>query len=239
MKTVLITGANQGIGLEVARQLAGLGYEVYLAYRNKSKGIAAVEALKAAGLKNVHGLEMDVTDARSIRAARLSLESEIGALDILINNAGIAGEQPQTMSAGSSENLKSVFETNFFGAVQTTQELLPLLEKSDEPAIINVSSEMGSLSVQSNTRNPNRGLYDAYSCSKAALNAFTVMLANHYKNGHFRINSVTPGYTATNLNHYQGAKTPGQGAGVIVKYVTRGSDGLSGKFFNQDGEVPW
>lgn len=239
MKTVLITGANQGIGFETARQLAQLDYFVYLGSRDKRKGMEAVNKLKKLGLSNVAGLELDVTNIHSIVQARQEMESMVDALDILINNAGISGEQPQNSAAGEIGNLRSIFETNFFGAVQIAQQFIPLLKKSKEPVILNISSEMGSLTIQSDTDNPNRGLYDAYSCSKAALNAFTVMLANELKAEGFSINSVTPGYTATNLNHYQGAKTPEEGAGVIVKQVTRNSDRPTGKFFNNEGEVPW
>src|SRR5579872_3736192 len=118
MKTVVITGANKGIGLETAKQLAGLGYHVYLGSRDKTKGLAAVEKLKAEGAGNIDFIEIDITNIHSIQSARQDLGHKIRQLDILINNAGIAGEQPQTMSTGKVENLRSVFETNFFGAVQ-------------------------------------------------------------------------------------------------------------------------
>jgi NAD(P)-dependent dehydrogenase (short-subunit alcohol dehydrogenase family) len=239
MKTVLITGASQGIGFETARQLAQLGYFIYLGSRHKKRGLEAVAKLKESGISNIALVELDVTDLNSIKQARRQLEGEINTLDILINNAGIAGNQPQHIATGDMENLRNIFETNFFGAVQATQQFIPLLKKSDDPLILNVSSEMGSLTIQGNTKNPNRGLYDAYSCSKTALNAFTVMLASQFKSARFRVNSVTPGYTATNLNQYKGAKTPEEGARVIVEYATRENNGSTGKFFNKDGEVPW
>lgn len=239
MKNVLITGANQGIGFETARQLAQSGYFIYLGSRNKKKGLDAVSKLKALGISNVVSLELDVTNIHSIEQAEKELKNQTDVLDILINNAGVSGAQPQNISSGAIENLRNVFETNFFGAVQATRQFIPLLRKSAQPVIINVSSEMGSLAVQSHTTNPNRGLYDAYSCSKAALNAFTVMLANEHKEAGFKIYSVTPGYTATNLNQYKGAKTPEEGANVIVKYVTKSGEMPTGKFFNIDGEVPW
>lgn len=239
MKTVLITGANQGIGFETARLLAQSGYFVYLGCRSKNKGQEAINKLYESGISNIALLELDVTDAHSVREARHKLESRTDVLDVLINNAGIAGEQPQHIATGTMENLRKVFETNFFGVVQTTQQFIPLLKKSGQPVIINVSSEMGSLKTQSNTTNPNRGLYDAYSCSKTALNAFTVMLANEFKGAGFVINSVTPGYTATGLNHYQGLKTPEEAAVAIVKYATSGSPATTGKFFSIDSEIPW
>jgi len=146
---------------------------------------------------------------------------------------------PQAISIYEIENLRNVFDTNFFGAVQTTQQFIPLLKKSNEPRIVNVSSELGSLAVHNNTQNPNYGIYDAYSCSKTALNAFTVMLANEFKNANFKINSVTPGYTATDLNQFKGTQTVEKAAKVIVKYATLDNDGPTGKYFKEAGEVDW
>ena len=239
MKTVLITGANKGIGFETARQLAQLGYFVYLGSRDKIKGLDALEKLKALGTNNVDYVEIDVTDIDSIKKAKQELESKIDVLDVLINNAGISGGQPQNMSSLEIENLRKVFDTNFFGAVQTTQEFIPLLKKSGEPRIVNVSSGLGSLTVHSTTQNLNFALYDAYSCSKTALNAFTVMLANEYSDTNFKINSVTPGYTATDLNQHKGTQTAEQGAKIIVKYATVDNSGPTGKFLKEDGEIDW
>lgn len=239
MKTVLITGANKGIGFETAKQLAQSGYFVYLGSRNKIKGLEALEKLKALGINNVDCIEIDVTNINSIKSARKELESKVRQLDVLINNAGIGGGQAQNLSTGEIENLRKVFDTNFFGAVQTTQQFIPLLKKSNEPRIVNVSSGLGSLTIHSSTQNPNYAIYDAYSCSKTALNAFTVLLAKEFRNTNFKINSVTPGYTATDLNHFQGTQTPEQAAKVIVKYATVDKDGPTGKFLKEDGEVDW
>ena len=140
---------------------------------------------------------------------------------------------------GEIENLRNVFDTNFFGAVQTTQQFIGLLKKSNEPRIVNVSSELGSLTAHTTTQNPNYKIYDAYSCSKTALNAFTVMLANEFRDTNFKINSVTPGYTATDLNQFKGTQTAEQGAKVIVKYATVNSDGPTGKYLKEAGEVDW
>jgi NAD(P)-dependent dehydrogenase (short-subunit alcohol dehydrogenase family) len=240
MKTTLITGANKGIGFETAKQMAQLGYFVYMGCRHHLKGLEAVEKLNAFGISNVNTIEIDVTNINSIKQARQELETKIGALDVLINNAAIAGEQPQSVSAGELENLRKVFETNFFGVVQTTQQFLELLRKSNEPRIVNVSSELGSLMLRNNpARKSASQIYDAYGCSKTALNAFTVMLANELKGTNFKINSVTPGYTATDLNQHKGIKTAEQGAIPIVKYATLSNDGPTGKFFKDEGEVPW
>lgn len=239
MKTALITGANQGIGYETAKQLAELGYFVYIGSRIESKGIAAKEKLNASGLNNVDFVTLDVTAISSIQSAKRILESKTQQLDLLINNAGIAGGQPQNISAISMESLREVFETNFLGAIQTTQQLIELLKKSKAPKIINISSPLGSLTFQSNTQNPNHRIYDAYSCSKTALNAFTLLLAREFQNTNFSINSVEPGYTATNLNQYQGTQTPEQAAAIIVK-LAMSTDAPTGKFFDRDGnELAW
>jgi len=239
MKTVLITGANKGIGFETARQLAQSGYFVYLGSRDKVKGIDAIKILKDSGISNIELLELDVSDTDSIKSARKELEFKIDVLDVLINNAGISGGQPQNISSIKIEDLRKVFDTNFFGAVQTTQEFMPLLKKSNEPRIVNVSSGLGSLTIHNSTQNPNYAIYDSYSCSKTALNAFTVLLAKEFRNTNFKINCVTPGYTATDLNHFQGTQTPEQAAKVIVKFATVDNDGPTGKFLSEAGEIDW
>ena len=239
MKTVLITGANQGIGFETARQLAGLGYFVYIGSRDPLKGQAAVAALQQQGILNVALLKLDITDPQSVGQARQQLENEAGILDILINNAGIAGPQPQNINTVDPDFLKAVFNTNFFGAVRLTQQLIPLMRKSGLPVIVNVSSELGSLATHQVTHNGNYLRYDAYSASKTALNAFTVLLAEQLKDTPFKINSVTPGYTATNLNDYKGARSPAEAAQIIVQYATLGHDGPTGSFFSQQGPVSW
>lgn len=240
MRTALITGANKGIGFETAKQLAQLGYFVYLGSRDKTRGSEAVKKLNDSGISNVELIEIDVTNIDSIEKARQELETKTGTLDVLINNAGIAGKQPQNISTVDIENLQEVFETNFWGAVQTTQQFINLLKKSNEPRIVNVSSLLSSLTLHMDllADNPARGIYDAYSCSKTALNAFTVLLACEFRNTNFKINSVEPGYTATDLNQFKGTQTPEQAAKPIVKYATLDHDGPTGKFFKEE-EIPW
>jgi NAD(P)-dependent dehydrogenase (short-subunit alcohol dehydrogenase family) len=241
MKTVLITGANKGIGFETAKQMAQSGYFVYLGSRDKVKGLDAIKKLNELGISNVEAIEMDVTNIDSIKRAKAVLETKIDALDILINNAGIAGEQPQTPSLVELENLRTVFETNFFGVVQVTQQFIDLLKKSNEPVIVNVSSSLSSLTLHSNAANNSAtyGVYDAYGCSKTALNAFTVMLAYEFRGTNFKINSIAPGYTATDLNQHKGTQTVEQAGRIIVQYATQTDDGVTGKLFKEGGEIPW
>jgi NAD(P)-dependent dehydrogenase (short-subunit alcohol dehydrogenase family) len=239
MKTVLITGANKGIGFETARQLAQSGYFVYVGSRDKMRGLDAINKLNGMGISNAEFIQLDITNIDSIQKAKQTLESKVDSLDVLINNAGISGGLPQNISSIKMEDLRKVFDTNFFGAVQTTQQFIPLLKKSKEPKIINVSSGLGSLAIHSNTQNSNFKIYDAYSCSKTALNAFTVMLANEFKDAPFKINSVTPGYTATDLNNFKGTQTVEQAAKVIVRFANMDKDGPTGKFLGESGEVAW
>lgn len=240
MKTALVTGANKGLGFETAKQLAARGYFVYIGSRDKLKGLEAIEKLKAFGLSNVACTEIDVTNLSSIKSARLEIETKIKSLDILVNNAGIRGEVPQPASKVPIGRLRKVFETNFFGAVQMTQEFMGLLGKSDQPRIVNVTSDLASLT---NHNDPTWKFYPfksaAYGPSKTALNAYTVMLAFELRDSNFKVNCVTPGRTATDFNNFQGEKTVEQGATVIVKYATLDKDGATGKFFSDEGETAW
>ena len=240
MKSALVTGANKSIGFETARQLAQLGYFVYTGSRDKMKGLAAIEKLKAMGLTNVDCIQLDVTDINSIKSARQELEVKTKKLDILINNAGISGGFPQAATKVSHETLRLVFETNFFGSIQVTQEFIELLKKSDQPRIVNVTTELSSLT---NHSNPNWKFAQfkpaAYGPSKTALNAYTVMLAVELKDTNFKVNCVCPGFTATDFNNHQGTRTVEQGANVIVKYATLDKDGATGKFFSEEGEIAW
>ncbi|MET3879118.1 SDR family NAD(P)-dependent oxidoreductase [Chitinophaga sp. OAE865] len=240
MRTVLITGANKGLGFETAKQLAQAGNFVYLGSRDIINGQSAAGKLKAAGITNVAAIHIDVTDINSIRKAKAELENSVGALDLLINNAGISGEQPQYIAEYSMEAIRALFETNYFGAVQTTQVMLPLLRKSSAPSIINVSSEIGSLTMQTSAeRPPNWSNFSTYGATKTALNGFTVMLANELRGEHITVNSVTPGYTATDLNQFKGFKTVEEGAKAIVQLAMLEDRSITGRFFKDGGEIPW
>jgi NAD(P)-dependent dehydrogenase (short-subunit alcohol dehydrogenase family) len=240
MKSALVTGGNKSIGFETAKQLAQLGYFVYLGSRDNTKGLKAIKNLNAIGLSNVDCIQLDITDLNSIKAARQQLESKIQNLDILINNAGISGGFPQPATKVSIDTIRLVFETNFFGTVQVTQEFIELLKKSDQPRIVNVTTELSSLT---NHSNPNWKFAQfkpaAYGPSKTALNAYTVMLADELKDTNFKVNCVCPGFTATDFNNHRGDKKVEDAASVIVKYATLGQDGPTGKFLSEEGETAW
>lgn len=239
-KVALVTGANKGIGFETAKQLAKLGHFVFLGSRDEQNGQKAVVELKKIGFTNVEAVQLDVTKLSTIQSTAKFIESKFGWLDVLVNNAGILGEMPQQASNSSIQNLKNIFETNFFGAVQTTQSLLDLLKQSASPRIVNVSSDLGSLTQNNNPEYP---FYEVkllgYNSSKTALNALTVMLAHELKNTDFKVNSVNPGYTATDLNGHTGAQQTGEAAKIIVEYATLPKNGPTGKFISDYGETPW
>ena len=240
MKTVLITGANKGIGFETAKQLAKLDYFVYIGSRDKEKGQRAKQEMHISGLRNVDVIELDVTNIDSIKKSKRILETKITKLDVLINNAGIRGEVPQVASKIPIERINEIFETNFFGVIQVTQEFIPLLKKSEVPIVVNVTSDLGSLTCRSDPTLKNYRLERAgYGPSKTALNAYTVALAVEFKDSKFKINCVNPGHTATDFNNYQGTKSVAQGASVIVKYAILNESGPTGKYFSEEGETPW
>jgi NAD(P)-dependent dehydrogenase (short-subunit alcohol dehydrogenase family) len=240
MKSALVTGANKSIGFETAKQLAQLGYFVYIGSRDKAKGVKAIENLKAIGLTNVDCIQLDVTDINSIKVARQELEAKTQKLDILINNAGISGGFPQPATKVSIDTLRLVFETNFFGAVQVTQEFIELLKKSEQPRIVNVTTELSSLTSHSDPNWKFAQLKPAAYCpSKTALNAYTIMLAVELKDTNFKVNCVCPGFTATDFNNHMGDKKVEDAATVIVKYAVLDKDGATGEFLNAEGKIAW
>lgn len=236
----LVTGGNKGIGFAAAKQLLSLGYFVYVGARDETKGLAAVHRLNALGFNKTSLLVIDITDIKSVKAAAEQLSSQAGKLDVLINNAAIGGRQPQSASSVDIAVLREVYGTNFFGTVQVTQAMLPLMQKSRAPRIVNVSSELGSLGYHYREKSVYFASHlMAYSTSKTAVNAFTLMLAIEKQHTAFKINSVTPGYTATDLTDHTGSQTPEEAAQVIVKYATLGPDGPSGQFFGSAGQMFW
>jgi NAD(P)-dependent dehydrogenase (short-subunit alcohol dehydrogenase family) len=245
MKTALITGANKSIGFEAARQLLQQGYYVYLGSRDAQKGQQAVAQLKAEGLTQVAPLVIDVTDGASIAAAREVLGQKTPVLDVLINNAGILGGMVQPALSSSLAMIKEVFDTNVFGVIEVTQAFIDLLRQSPAPRIVNVTSGLGSLTLHND---PSWKYYAvkgaAYQPSKAALNAYTIMLAYELRDTPFKVNAVDPGYTATDFNHHSGPGTVQDAAARVVKAAVLGADGPTSQFFSDDnapetGISPW
>ncbi len=240
-EVVLITGANKGIGFEVARQLGHAGFTVLLGARDASRGEQAAAKLRAEG-SDVRAVEADLNRATESGAALAGqINEEFGHLDVLINNAAIFIQQKDGHASDVDiEILRQTFETNFFGTVAFTQPLLPLLRAAEHARIVNVSSGLGSLDINSDPGSP---FYHAkslaYNASKAALNMFTVGLAYDLRDTKIRINSACPGYTATDLNNHSGPQTVEEGAVAIVRLAQLPEDGPTGSFIHKDGTYSW
>ena len=240
MKSVLISGANKGIGFETARLMAEQGYQVFLGSRNRESGQHARQQLNALGLERIEIVELDITDDRRVDQARQAVEKLTDKLDVLINNAGIRGEVPQPASTFSVSQMKQIYETNLFGAIRVTQAFMPLLNRAELPVIVNVSSDLGSLTFRSNPDWKNYTLERAgYAPSKTALNAYTVALAAEFHDTHFKINCVDPGHSDTDFNNHMGKQPADQAAETVVRYAILDKQGPHGKFFDRDGEIPW
>lgn len=245
MKKAFITGANKGIGFEAAKQLLQIGFYVYIGSRNLENGLQAVEKLKAEGLTNVEAIQIDVTDDNSVKNARIEIGKKTDVLDVLINNAGINGGAPYTALEANSEQFFSAFNTNVFGVARVTQAFIDLLKKAPEPRIVNVSTSVGSLTLQSdpNWLGYNFAKYAVYGASKSALNMFTIHLAYELRDTAFKVNAVCPGYTKTEFTNFNGGEVKIAGQ-RIVKYVLLDKDGVTGKFISEEtnpetGEIAW
>ncbi len=237
-KVALITGANKGIGFEVARQIALAGWTVLAAARNEALGRQAADKLQAEGL-DVQFVLIDLDAPQTATTAAQIIQEKFGKLDLLINNAAIAGDGDASPSQVSYETVRAVMNTNYAGTVAVTQALLPLLKAAGKAQIINVSSELGSVSLHNDPAwkyAPVKLL--AYCASKAALNMFTVQLAYEFRDGSLAVNSVNPGYTATDLNHHRGSQTVPQGAAEIVR-VALLDPPVTGKYLETAGEIAW
>jgi NAD(P)-dependent dehydrogenase (short-subunit alcohol dehydrogenase family) len=242
-KIALVSGANKGLGFETSRQLAELGIKVFMGARNESRGTAAAQKLQAEG-HDVKYLQLDVTDPGQIRQVCSLIEKESGRLDILVNNAGIAhdGDPFFSNSAAtvSMQALRETFDVNFFGLVELTQALLPLIRKSRAGRIVNLSSLLGSLTLHSD---PQAGLADvkplAYDASKAAVNQFTIHLAALLKNTPIKVNSAHPGWVKTDLGGCEAPMETVDGAKTGVALATLDDDGPSGGFFQMGESLPW
>ena len=235
-RVALVTGGNKGIGLEIARQLAQAGVHVIIGARDADRGRTAVEDLASDGLV-AQTVRLDLDDQPSIAKATAEIEAEHGHLDILVNNAGIFDFTDATPSKASIEAVRRVMEVNFIGALAVTQAMLPLLRKAPTGRIVNLSSSLGSLTLNGDPSSPYYSQqYIGYNASKAALNMLTVELSEELRGTEIRVNSVSPGFVKTDLTGY-GTMTPEEGARLPVQYALGGD--ATGGFFEPDGVTPW
>ena len=247
-KVALITGANKGIGLEIARGLARDGITVLVGARDDSRGESAAKLLRDEGL-DTHFVRVDVTDPAVVAEAARTIESAYGRLDILVNNAGISrpdGEQPNMdratwlPSKADVDAMRAVFAVNVFGIVVVTNAMLPLLRRAGAARIVNVTSEVGSFALTLDQSSPYWGMISlAYPVSKTAANMVTVEYAKELWDTSIKVNAVCPGYTATDLNNHSGFKTAAEGARVAVRLAQIDADGPTGGFFNETGPLRW
>ncbi|MFB7355935.1 SDR family NAD(P)-dependent oxidoreductase [Streptomyces gardneri] len=235
----LVTGANKGIGYEIAAGLGALGWSVGVGARDDQRRKAAVERLRAAGV-DAFGVPLDVTDDASATAAARLIEQQAGRLDVLVNNAAITGDWPQEPTRVDPATIRTVVETNVIGVIRVTNAMMPLLRRSAAPRIVNMSSSVGSLTRQSGTAAEQAGpVAVAYSPSKTFLNAVTLQYARELSGTNILINAGCPGYVATGLNDFRGIRTPEQGAAIAIKLATLPRNGPTGQFFEDTGTVPW
>jgi NAD(P)-dependent dehydrogenase (short-subunit alcohol dehydrogenase family) len=238
-KIALITGANKGIGFEIARQLSEQGNFVLIGARDEARGKEAAAELAALG-QAVAPLPIDVTDPASIARAAQDIEEQHGRLDILVNNAGITGSFRGAPSEVTPGQLRQVYDTNVFGVVAVTNQMLPLLRRSAAGRIVNLSSGLGSLTLSSDPGSE-FAHYNlvTYQSSKTALNALTIAYAKELQETAIKVNAADPGFTATDLNSHRGYRTVEQAAVIAVRLATLGADGPTGTFQDENGTVPW
>jgi NAD(P)-dependent dehydrogenase (short-subunit alcohol dehydrogenase family) len=239
-RIALVTGGNKGIGLELSRNLSGAGCTVLLGARDVERGQRAVRKLEQTGLSDLHFIEIDVTRQDTITAAAQAIGAQYGRLDILMNNAGINLRGDGLPSVADPEVVQRVFNTNFIGALRVAQTMLPLLRKSAAGRIVNVSSGLGSLTLNSD---PLRSSSDTkligYCASKAALNMLTVHLAYELRETKIKVNSANPGFTKTDLNDNRGIQPVEVGAIAATRLALLDEDGSMGGVFSKDGPDPW
>lgn len=234
----LVTGANKGIGYEIAAGLGALGRRVGVGARDEERRETAVAKLRAAGV-DAFGVPLDVTDEASVADAVRLIEDSAGRLDVLVNNAGITGDGPQMPTTVDVATVRAAVETNVIGVIRVTNAMLPLLRRSSSPRIVNMSSGVGSLTRQTTPGTETGPISAAYTPSKTFLNAVTVQYAKELSNTNILINAACPGYCATDLNGFRGFRTPEQGAAIALRLATLPDDGPTGSFFDDAGEVPW
>ncbi len=236
--TALITGANKGIGYEIAAGLGALGWRVGVGARDEQRREAAVAKLRDAGADAV-GVPLDVTDDESVAAAAALVEERMGSLDVLVNNAGVTGGMPQEPTSIDIATMRTAVETNVFGVVRVTNAMLPMLRRSSAPRIVNVSSSVGSLTLQTTPGAFTGPISVAYSPSKTYLNAVMVQYVKELADTNILINAACPGFVATDLNGFRGVRTVQQGAATPIRLATLPDDGPTGAFFDDAGEVAW
>lgn len=235
----LVTGANKGIGLAIAKGLAEFGMTVWMGMRDRARGEEAVSRLRDQGL-DVRFLRLDVADDTSVKNAFSALEAGTNALDVLVNNAGIASDTARLPSQMWLEDMKSLFEVNLYGPVRVTQAALPLLKAAPVARVVMMSSGLGSLTL---IKDPT-SIYSSvnlmdYTASKAALNAVTVSFAKELEPFGIKVNAADPGSVRTDINANTGALTPEEGAATALKLALLGADGPTGGFFASHGRQPW
>ncbi|MEU7478225.1 SDR family oxidoreductase [Lentzea sp. NPDC042327] len=234
-KTALVTGANKGIGFAIARGLGTIGFRVAVGARDSARREEAVARLRDEGI-DAFGVALDVTSGESVTVAAKTIEKTAGGLDVLVNNAGIAGrfdggaQNPSTLDL---DVMRTVLDTNVFGVVRVTNAVLPLLRRAESPRIVNISSTMGSLTLQTGP------VLAAYAPSKSMLNSITAQYARELAGTNVIVNAVCPGYVATDFTGFNAPRTPEQGAAVAIRLATLPDDGPRGGFFDDGGPVPW
>jgi len=242
-KVAFVTGANRGIGLETARQLGKRGdVHVVIGSRDSKKGEAARDKLRAEGA-DVDVIRFDITQPKDYKAAYDYFDKNYGKLDILVNNAGISKEAffaPNNASTVSQALLRETFDTNFFGTIELTQTLLPLIRKAPAGRIVNLSSILGSLTLQSDPDSPIKAIKVlAYDASKTALNSFTVHLANELRDTKIKVNSAHPGWVKTEMGTAAAPMEIPEGAKTSVELALLPADGPTGGYFHLGQQLPW
>ncbi|MFE3456608.1 SDR family NAD(P)-dependent oxidoreductase [Nocardiopsis aegyptia] len=241
-KTALVSGANKGIGYEIAAGLGALGYRVGVGARDGVRRETAVAKLRAGGV-DAFGVPLDVTGDRSVTEAADLVERRAGHLDVLVNNAGISGptgpgwgQDPTTLDL---DVVRTVVETNVIGVIRLTNAMLPLLRRSPSPRVVNVSSSVASLARQADPDIEVGPVMAAYAPSKSFLNAVTVQYARQLAGTGVLVNAACPGLVATDFTGFQGPRTPEQGAATAIRLATLPDGGPTGGFFEDAGVIPW
>lgn len=230
-RIVLVSGANRGIGFEIARQLGQFGLTVLLGARDTVRGEEAAGKLRDEGL-SVHPVQLDVSSDESVRRLRELVEREYGRLDVLVNNAGVIGKRSMSSPEADLDSVRRLLETNLFGAWRLTQAFVPLMHRNGYGRIVNLSSGMGQLAGMG-------GGASAYRVSKTSLNALTCMLAADLREANILVNSVCPGWVRTDMGGPNAARSVEQGAETPVWLATLPDGGPSGGFFRDRQPIPW